>query len=65
MYGLKEDIISYAEELIKEIGKGLYNYDRTQTDSRIDWEVIEENGAHYTIIVEIGQEIAYIFFDYY
>jgi hypothetical protein len=63
MYGLKEDIIAYAEQLIVDIGGGFYDYDRRESDSRIDWEVIEENGAHYTIIVEIGQEIAYIYVD--
>ena len=63
MYGLKEDIIAYAEQLIVDIGGGFYDYDRRESDSRIDWEVIEDNGAHYTIIVEIGQEIAYIYVD--
>jgi hypothetical protein len=63
MYGLKEDIISYAEELIKEIGKGLYEYDKRDNGSRIEWEIIEENGAHYTVTVEIGQEIAYLYVD--
>lgn len=63
MYGLKEDIIAYAEQLIVDIGGGFYDYDRKDSGSRIDWEVIEENGAHYTVTVEIGQEIAYIYVD--
>lgn len=65
MYGLKEDIIAYAEQMIVEIGGGFYDYDRRESDSRIEWEVIEENGAHYTITVEIGEEIAYIYVDEY
>lgn len=65
MYGLKEDIIAYAEQLILDIGGGFYDYDRTDNGSSIYWEVIEENGAHYTVTVDIGQEIAQLYIDEY
>lgn len=65
MYGLKEDIVAYAEELVREIGGGFYEYERKETEYRIHWEVVEENGAHYTITVEMAKETAQLYVDEY
>jgi hypothetical protein len=61
MYGMKHDMKDYAEGLIKEIGKGIYDYDKIETEYRIEWDVIEENGAHYTITLEMATETAELY----
>lgn len=61
MYGLKEDMILYAEEMILDVGKGLYDYDKVDIGSRIDWDIVEENGAHYFMTLEIKEETAQLY----
>jgi hypothetical protein len=61
MYGMKHDMKDYAEGLIKEIGKGIYDYDKIETEYRIEWDVIEENGAHYSMVLEMATETAELY----
>jgi hypothetical protein len=65
MYGLKEDMIEYAYNLINEIGGGIYDYDKIETEYRIEWDIIEENGAHYSMVLELFEETAQLYIDEY
>ena len=63
MYGLKEDMIEYAENIIKEIGGGIYDYDRIETEYRIDWDIVTDNGEHYFMVLEMATETAQLYVD--
>lgn len=65
MYGLKEDMIEYAYNLINEIGGGKYNYDERGSEYRTEWDVIEENGSHYSMILLLFQETAQLYINEY
>lgn len=65
MYGMKDEMKEYAESLIKEIGKGIHDYDRIETEYRIEWDVIEDNGAHYSMVLEMAVETAQLYINEY
>jgi hypothetical protein len=63
MYGLKEDMIEYAYNLIHEIGGGIYDYDKIETEYRIDWDIITDSGDHYFMVLELFEETAQLYID--
>lgn len=65
MYGMKEDMIDYAYDIVNEIGQGKYDYDKIETEYRIEWEVIEDNGYHYNITLLLFENTAQLYIDEY
>jgi hypothetical protein len=65
MYGLKEDMIEYAYNLINEIGKGIYDYDERGSEYRIEWDIVEDGGDHYSMILLLFENTAQLYINEY
>lgn len=61
MYGMKDEMINYAYEIINDFGNGEYEYDERDNGSRIDWDIVTDNGTHYDMFLEIYDETAQLY----
>jgi hypothetical protein len=61
MYGMKEDMIEYAYEIINDFGNGKYNYDERGSENITNWDIVTDNGTHYDMHIILFDKTAELY----